>query len=67
MHKKYHVSIRKGEDGFYVAECLDLPGCISQGKTKDEARKNIHEAILVYLETLREHHMPKPQVETIII
>ncbi len=67
MPEKYHISIAKGENGFYVVECLDLPGCISQGKTKQEAIKNIHEAILAYLETIREHHIPKPQVETIVI
>ncbi len=67
MPKQYHISIRKGEDGFYVVECLDLPGCITQGKTKHEAMKNIQEAILAYLETISEHHKPLPQVEIITV
>ena len=39
------VLIYPGEDGFWVAECPSLPGCISQGKTKAEAVLNIKEAI----------------------
>jgi predicted RNase H-like HicB family nuclease len=45
MHK---VILYPGEDGYWVAECPRLPGCISQGKTKAEARANIREAIEVY-------------------
>jgi predicted RNase H-like HicB family nuclease len=36
---------RRGEDGFIVAECPELPGCMSQGKTKEEALRNIQDAI----------------------
>jgi predicted RNase H-like HicB family nuclease len=39
------VLIYPGEDGYWVAECPSLPGCISQGKTRDEAISNIKEAI----------------------
>jgi predicted RNase H-like HicB family nuclease len=39
------VVFRKGEDGYIVAECLQLPGCMSQGKTKEEANRNIVDAI----------------------
>ncbi len=42
--------ISEGEDGWYVAECSSLPGCISQGKTVPEALENIKEAIEPYLE-----------------
>jgi predicted RNase H-like HicB family nuclease len=45
MHK---VILYPSEDGYWVAECLSLPGCISQGKTKREARANIREAIEGY-------------------
>ncbi len=45
MHK---VILHPGEDGYWVAECPSLPGCISQGKTKVEARANIREAIEGY-------------------
>jgi predicted RNase H-like HicB family nuclease len=39
------VVFRPGEDGYIVAECLQLPGCMSQGKTKEEANRNIMDAI----------------------
>ena len=48
MHLK--VVITKGQDGWYVVTVPALPGCISQGKTQKEARENIKEAILLYLE-----------------
>ncbi|MDH7574107.1 MAG: type II toxin-antitoxin system HicB family antitoxin, partial [Clostridia bacterium] len=38
------VILRPGEDGYWVAECASLPGCISQGNTKEEAIANIREA-----------------------
>ncbi len=47
---KFKVIIKEGEDGWYVVEVPSLPGCISQGKTKKEALKNIKEAIELYLE-----------------
>ncbi len=52
---KYKVIISQDEDGVFVAECLDLPGCISQGQTKAEALKNIKDAIQGYLESLKKH------------
>lgn len=51
MHK---VILFPGEDGYWVAECMTLPGCISQGKTKAEARANIREAIEGYEAALEE-------------
>ncbi len=48
------VIIYPGEDGYFVAECLSLPGCISQGKTKEEAIENIKEAIELYIEVLED-------------
>ncbi len=44
------VRIYPGEDGYFVAECPALPGCNSQGKTRDEALANIREAIAGWLE-----------------
>jgi predicted RNase H-like HicB family nuclease len=44
-----------GEDGYWVAECASLPGCISQGKTKEEAIANIREAIELYIEDMIEN------------
>lgn len=47
------VVIYPGEDGFWVAECPSLKGCISQGGTKEEAAINIKEAITAYKEALK--------------
>ena len=55
------VIIHPGEDGYWVAECPSLPGCISQGKTKEEAIANIKEAIEVYIEALEEDGLPVPE------
>ncbi len=44
------VIIYRGEDGYWVVEVPSLPGCISQGKTRQEALENIREAIALYLE-----------------
>lgn len=48
---KLPVVLRPGEDGWIVAECPVLPGCISQGKTREEALANISEAITLCLES----------------
>jgi len=48
------VIIYPGEDGYWVAECPSLPGCLSQGKTKAEAIANIREAIRGYIAALEE-------------
>ena len=47
---KIKVIIEKGEDGYFVAHCPSLKSCWSQGKTEEEALKNIQEAIELYLE-----------------
>jgi predicted RNase H-like HicB family nuclease len=48
---KFAVTLEQDEDGFWVAECPALPGCVSQGSTKAEALANISEAIAASLET----------------
>ena len=48
------VIIYPGEDGYWVAECPTLPGCISQGRTREEAVQNIRESIDVYVAALKE-------------
>lgn len=55
------VLIYPGEDGYWVAECPGLPGCISQGKTKQEAIANIREAIQGYVASLEDDGMPVPE------
>jgi len=57
---KYRVLIEQDEDGVFVAEVPVLPGCISQGASRDEALENIREAIEGYLESLRTHDEPVP-------
>ncbi|KAA0222286.1 type II toxin-antitoxin system HicB family antitoxin [candidate division KSB1 bacterium] len=57
---KYRVIIEQDEDGMFVAEAPSLPGCISQGTTRQEALANIHEAIQAYLESLEKHNDPAP-------
>lgn len=52
------VVIYPGEDNYWVAECPSLPGCISQGKTKQKAIENIKEAIDIYIESLEEDGLP---------
>ncbi|MCC6487501.1 MAG: type II toxin-antitoxin system HicB family antitoxin [Candidatus Hydrogenedentes bacterium] len=63
------VVVYPGEDGFWVAECPSLPGCISQGNTREEALINIKEAIDGYIEALQEDHLPVPQerFETLVV
>jgi predicted RNase H-like HicB family nuclease len=57
---KYDVTLIPGEDGFIVAECPSLPGCVSQGKTRDEALQNIKEAIGGILEVRHQMKSPTP-------
>ena len=57
---KFRVLLEKDEDGVFVAECPTLPGCISQGKTRDEAIKNIKDAIHGYLISLKKNNEPVP-------
>jgi predicted RNase H-like HicB family nuclease len=57
---KYRVLIEQDENGFFTAEVPALPGCISQGETREEALANIREAIAGYLESLSEHGDPIP-------
>lgn len=50
---KYRISIQKDEDGVFVAKCPSLPGCISQGKTREKVLTNIKDAISGYLQSLK--------------
>ena len=52
MQRDFKVILERDEDGIYVARVPELPGCVSDGKTKKEALKNIREAIEGYIETL---------------
>jgi predicted RNase H-like HicB family nuclease len=67
MEKKYIVTLSLGEDGYIVAECPTLPGCVSQGKTREEALKNIREAIEGIIEVRRAQNLPIPSPDIVEI
>ena len=48
--RNYHVSLKRQRGEGFVAKCLELPGCLTEGKTETEALKNIQDAIRLYLE-----------------
>jgi predicted RNase H-like HicB family nuclease len=54
------VIVYPGEDGYYIVECPSLPGCLSQGKSKEEAIANIKEAIEAYTLALQDQGLPVP-------
>ena len=60
---KYRVLIQQDEDGIFVAKCPSLPGCISQGKTREEALANIKDAASGYIQSLKKHNEPLPCIE----
>ncbi|MBW4595165.1 MAG: type II toxin-antitoxin system HicB family antitoxin [Brasilonema angustatum HA4187-MV1] len=66
---KRKVLLYPGEDGYFVVEVPSLPGCISQGKTREEALANIEEAIALYIEILQEQGQPIPEdrVEVVLV
>lgn len=55
---KFSVTIDRDEDGMWVVECPAIPGCVSQGRTKDEALQNIHDAIYHCLQVRAERGLP---------
>ncbi|MFA6470397.1 MAG: type II toxin-antitoxin system HicB family antitoxin [Candidatus Latescibacterota bacterium] len=67
---KFMVTITRDEDGMFIAECPSIPGCVSQGKTEDEAQGNIQDAIKECLEVRAEKGMPLTvttrQVEVVV-
>jgi predicted RNase H-like HicB family nuclease len=58
MKKKYSVTVERDEDGWFVVECPALPGCVTQGRSLDEALGNIRGAIAASLETRRARGLP---------
>lgn len=55
---KLTVSLDRDEDGAWIVECPSIPGCVSQGGTKEEALVNIREAIQLCLEVRAEQGLP---------
>jgi predicted RNase H-like HicB family nuclease len=66
---KRQVLVYPGEDGYFVVEVPSLPGCISQGKTREEALINIEEAISLYIEVLldRGESIPADLVDVVLV
>ena len=54
----FNVTIDRDEDGIWIVECPSIPGCVSQGDTKEEALKNVKEAIQLCLEVRAEKGYP---------
>jgi antitoxin HicB len=65
--KEYEVFLEEAEEGGYVVTCPALPGCLSEGETREEALRNIRDAIEGYLAALRRRGEPVPSVETAIV
>ena len=63
------VVIYPGEDGYWIAECPSLPGCVSQGETRVIAIANIRDAIRVYVAALEDDGLPVPEerFETLLV
>jgi predicted RNase H-like HicB family nuclease len=54
----FNVTVDRDEDGVWIVECPSIPGCVSQGNTKDEALENIKDAIRLCLELRGEKGLP---------
>ena len=68
MPRKYTIIIEQDEEGWYISEVLELPGCHTQGKTIDQLIERTKEAIQAYLETdeepeINEHFVGIQQIE----
>ena len=57
---KFRIIVEQDEDGVFVATVPSLPGCVSQGETRNEALRNVREAIEGYVESLRARNEPVP-------
>jgi len=55
---KFTTTLERDEDGVWIVECPSIPGCVSQGETREEALTNIREAISACLEVRSERGMP---------
>ena len=54
----FNVTVDRDEDGIWIVECPSIPGCVTQGNTKEEALENIKEAIALCLEVRAEQGLP---------
>ena len=63
----YEVFLESAEEGGYTVTCPALPGCISEGDTREEALCNIKDAISGYLAVLKKHGLPMPGIEVAVV
>jgi predicted RNase H-like HicB family nuclease len=61
------VTLELGEDNYVIAECPALPGCVSQGRTREEAIASIREAIQGILKVRQQHGMPIPVADVVAV
>jgi predicted RNase H-like HicB family nuclease len=55
---KFNVTVDRDEDGVWIVECPSIPGCVSQGQTKEEALENMKDAIAACLQVRAERGLP---------
>ncbi len=55
---KFNITVDRDEDGVWIVECPAIPGCVSQGETREQALDNIKEAIALCLEVRAEKGLP---------
>ncbi len=55
---RFNITLERDEDGMWIVECPAIPGCVSQGRTREEALENIKEAIQLRLEVRAERGLP---------
>lgn len=69
MTSMRQIVIYPGEDGFWVAECPSLPGCVTQGETREAAVANARDAIDLYVAALQADDLavPEERFETMVI
>jgi len=67
MAHKYLVTLTAGEDGYIVAECPSLPGCVSQGKRLEGALQNVREAIEAIIEVRKAQQLSIPSPDIVEI
>lgn len=60
MQQARQVILHQGEDGFWIVEVPSLPGCLSQGASREEALANIREAIELWIDTAKAEGWPVP-------
>ena len=63
----FHITLEHAEDGWIVAECPALPGCVSQGETLQELQANVREAMTGYLEVLHEEGRKPEEIQVLEI